>query len=122
MVQAERLAEAFLHIENRDVDKVGCISFKGKTYEIGIQFCGKTIQVAYDPMYLEEIEIRCDGYKPFKAREQVIGENCDYKKSFIPSQTVSPNGSRMLNALNEKNITGKTNRRRAVSYGGESDV
>ena len=45
-----------------------------------------------------------------------------YKKSFVSSHAVSPNGSRMLNALNEKNITGKTNRRRAVSYGGESDV
>ena len=122
LVQAERLAEAFLHIENRDVDKVGCISFKGKTYEVGMQFCGKSIQVAYDPMYLQEIEIRCDSYKPFNIREQVIGENCDYKKSFVSSHAVSPNGSRMLNALNEKNITGKTNRRRAVSYGGESDV
>lgn len=122
LVPAEKLAEAFLHIEMRYVDKVGCMSFKGKSYEVGMQFRGKTVQVVYDPIYLKEVEIRCEGYTPFKVSEQVVGVNCDYRKSYVPSQPAGPNGSRMLSALNEKNITGKTNRRRAVSYGGEADV
>jgi hypothetical protein len=122
MVPAEKLAEAFLHIEKRDVDKVGCMSFKGKSYEVGMQFCGKTVDVVYDPMYTNEVEIRCEGWKPFTVKERVIGEDCDYRKSYVPSQTSAANGSRLLNALNEKNITGKTSLRRAVSYGDGSDV
>ena len=122
MVPVEKLAEAFLHIEKRDVDKVGCMSFKGKSYEVGMQFCGKTVDVVYDPVYIAEVEIRCEGWKPFTVKERVIGENCDYRKSYVPSQTSGVNGSRLLNALNEKNITGKTNLRRAVSYGDGNDV
>jgi putative transposase len=98
------------------------MSFKGKSYEVGMQFCGKTVEVVYDPLYIDDVEIRCDGYKPFNVKQRVIGEDCDFKKAFVPAKSVGANGSRLLNALNEKNISGKTNLRRAVSYGDESDV
>jgi transposase InsO family protein len=122
LVSSEKLAEAFLHIEKRDVDKVGCMSFKGKTYEVGMQFCGKTVEVVFDPLYIADVEIRCEGYKPFTVKQRVIGEDCDFKKSFVPSPASGVNGSRLLNALNEKNISGRTKLRRAVSYGDDSDV
>ena len=32
----EEIADAFLHIETRKVDKSGCISFMGKKYEVGL--------------------------------------------------------------------------------------
>ncbi|MBP1993214.1 hypothetical protein J2Z66_004831 [Paenibacillus eucommiae] len=41
LVDAELLASAFLHSENRKVDKAGCISFMGKKYEVGLLFIGR---------------------------------------------------------------------------------
>jgi transposase InsO family protein len=122
LVPANKLAEAFLHKEERIVDKVGCISFLGSTYEVGMQFCGKTVTVVFDPMYTREVEVRCDGYLPFKVSELQIGEDCDYEKSYAPSRTAAANGSRLLNELNKKKIRDMTNIHRAVSYGDESNV
>jgi hypothetical protein len=42
-VDAELLANAFLHCETRKVDKVGCISFMGRKYEVGFPFIGHKV-------------------------------------------------------------------------------
>jgi putative transposase len=44
-LESEVVANAFLHCEARKVDKVGCISFAGKKYEVGLSFIGCTVDV-----------------------------------------------------------------------------
>ncbi|WP_243122238.1 DUF6431 domain-containing protein [Clostridium thermarum] len=48
-IDIDILANAFLHFEERKVDKSGCISFQGKKYEVGLSFIGCTVNVVYDP-------------------------------------------------------------------------
>ena len=123
---ARDLAEAFLHTETRKVDKTGCISFEGQKYEVGMQLMGRKVEVRYDPTWTDEVEIRHKDFESFKAKIQVIGTNCGARQS-LP-EGVGPlkvRGSRLLEALNKDNTTGRTNRQRAVSYnaiGGQSDV
>lgn len=68
------LANAFLHSEDRKVDKAGCISFMGKKYEVGLLFIGRTIQVVYDPADITEVMIEYKGHEPWTARVLVFGE------------------------------------------------
>jgi transposase InsO family protein len=125
-VDAKELAEAFLHTETRQVDKTGCISFKGNTYDVGTKLIGRQIEVRYDPTWKDEIEIHHKDFKPFKAGIQQIGENCGIRAE-LP-EGLSPleaNTSRLLDGLNKANTTGRTRSKRAVSYsdiGGASDV
>jgi transposase InsO family protein len=56
-VSAEKLRDAFLHTEDRKVDKTGCISFEGCLYEVGIAYIGRTVQIRFDPTWTDELEI-----------------------------------------------------------------
>ena len=82
-VEPNVLANAFLHCEDRKVDKAGCISFMGKKYEVGLLFIGRTVQVVYDPADITEVTIEYEGYEPWKARELVIGERAG-KRPTLP--------------------------------------
>ena len=82
-VDAETLAHAFLHSENRKVDKVGCISFMGKKYEVGLLFIGRTVQVVYDPADITEVTIEHEGHPSWKARELVISQRAG-KRPALP--------------------------------------
>ncbi|MBS4054086.1 MAG: hypothetical protein KGZ64_04865 [Thermaerobacter sp.] len=62
-VDAELLANAFLHCEVRKVDKVGCISFMGRKYE---------------------------GHAPFKIKELVIGEKAGKRPPLPPHMQKQP--------------------------------
>ncbi len=70
----QTVANAFLHCEERKVDKAGCISFAGIKYEVGLSFIGCKVQVIYDPADITELTIEYDGHAPWKARKLVIGE------------------------------------------------
>jgi transposase InsO family protein len=97
---ADKLRDAFLHREDRRVSKVGCVSFGGTQYEVGLEYAGRTIEVAYDPSWTEEIEIHCDGQKPFVARKLQISENCGAKQELPEHMAdVAPKTSRLLDAL-----------------------
>lgn len=99
----DELREAFLHTEERTVDKIGCISFGGKKYEVGMHLIGRAVDVYYDPTWTNEVEIHHNDFTPFKAKQQVIGENC-YSKAKLPDAVtpLTSNGSRLLKALGEK--------------------
>jgi hypothetical protein len=73
-VDPEVLADAFLHCEQRKVDKSGCISFQSKKYEVGLSFIGCTVDVVYDPQDTTELTIEYPGYEPWRVKELVIGE------------------------------------------------
>lgn len=116
-LDAETVASAFLHCEERKVDKVGCISFSGRTYEVGLSFIGCTVNVVYDPADLSDITIEYEGHEPFKARQLVIGERTG-KRPHLPEHLLNEPAetSRLLAAAAQKNRQRKDQPSPAISY------
>lgn len=115
-VEPEVLADAFLHCETRMVDKVGCISFMGKKYEVGLDLIGRKVAVIYDPSCLEEITIEYQGdSRP--ALEQRIGERAGKRPQLPPQLLEQPaESSRLLTAAKAKNEERQERVAPAVSY------
>lgn len=109
--------EAFMHTDERLVDKTGCVSFAGKKYEAGLQLIGRKVQVHYDPSWSHEVEIHHKNFEPFKVKELEIGENCGTRAS-LPQELapVKADGSRLLEGLNKANITNRTKKDIAVVF------
>ena len=116
-VEPEILTNAFLHSEDRKVDKSGCISFMGKKYEVGLLFIGGKVQVVYDPADITEMTIEYEGHAPWKVRELVIGE-WSGKRPTLPDhmQTEVADASRLLRAAEHQNKQRKERQAPAVSY------
>ncbi len=111
------VAQAFLHCEDRKVDKSGCISFQGRKYEVGLAFIGCTVDVVYDPADTTEIIIEYEGHTPWKARELQIGERAGRRPALPdhmgPKQAES---SRLLAAAEKQNQARKEQQTPAISY------
>jgi len=116
-IDMKTLKEAFLHTEERKVDKTGCISFEGKKFEVGLQLLGRKVSVHYDPSWADEVEIHHPDFEPFLAKEQVIGEHCGARVE-LPERmtTIKPASSRLLDGLNKANISGRTKKEVAVVF------
>jgi putative transposase len=63
MLPPHELAEVFLLEESRKVDKTGCMSLLGCTYEVETKFAGSQIQVRFDPHDLSMIQVWKDGVR-----------------------------------------------------------
>jgi len=113
----DTIASAFLHCEERKVDKAGCISFEGRKYEAGLSFIGCTVNVIYDPADITELTIEYEGHKPWKARQLVIGERTGKRPKLPEHLQLQPaESSRLLTAAARKNQQGKDEQAPAVSY------
>jgi hypothetical protein len=122
------ISNAFLHCEERKVDKAGCISFEGRKYEVGLTFIGHKVSVIYDPADLTELTIEYEGHAPWKAKELVIGEHAG-KRPRLPEhlQPKRAESSRLLKGAELQNQQRKKRQAVAVSYrnvgkDGEKDV
>ena len=116
-VDMNTLKEAFLHTEERQVDKTGCISFDGKKFEVGLQLLGRKVSVHYDPSWNDVVEIHHPDFEPFLAKEQVIGEHCGSRAELPERMTpLKPESSRLLDGLNKANISGRTKKEVAVVF------
>lgn len=116
-VSAEACAEAFLHTQQREVDKTGCLSFQGQKYEVGMKLAGRKVDVYYDPSWLDEIEIHHPDVTPFKAKRLEIGEHCGVRKELPEELTaLTADHSRMLAGLNRANITNRTKTAVATTF------
>lgn len=117
LVDANLLASAFLHCEDRKVDKAGCISFMGKKYEVGLLFIGRTVQVVYDPADIREVTIEHEGHTPWTAREMVIGEQSG-RRPTLPDHlgNESADTSRLLRGAEQEYTKRKALHAPAVSY------
>ena len=51
------LTEIFLWEETRKVDKTGCISLDGNTYEVDLELSGQRILLRYDPFDLSKMQV-----------------------------------------------------------------
>jgi len=116
-VEPSLIADAFLHCEERKVDKSGCISFSGKKYEVGVLFIGSVVQVIYDPADVSIVSIESNGHTPWTAKPLVIGERTGPRPTLPPHLTPKPaNQSRLLSAAASRNVARKENAPPAVSY------
>lgn len=101
-VSDKALREAFLHAEERQVDKTGCISFNGKQYEVGMKLMGRKVEVVYDPVNTDQIEIHHKDFEPFVAKPLEIGPFCGVQKEI-------PEEKRLLNAESSRLLDGLEN-------------
>lgn len=116
-IQPDVLADAFLHCEERKVDKAGCISFMGKKYEVGILFIGRKVQVVYDPADITEITIEHEGHSPWKARELVIGERAGKRPTLPEHLQLKPaDSSRLLRGAEKQRAQRQDRQTPAISF------
>lgn len=114
---SETVASAFLHCEERKVDKSGCISFEGRKYEAGLSFIGCKVNVIYDPADITELTIEYQGHEPWKARQLVIGELAGQRPKLPEHLQAQPAlTSRLLAAAARKNLQRKEKQIPAISY------
>lgn len=112
------LAEAFLRRAERIVDNSGCISFKGSKYEVGLPLISQKVEVVYDPLYLDEIEIRYGTMEPFKSGKLVIGSWVNHpKEPEKPQATTEADHSRFLKVLESMQAEVRQRQASAISFG-----
>jgi transposase InsO family protein len=127
---AETVTKAFLHMEQRKVDKSGCISFKGKKYEVGIIYIGKVVDVIYDPADVTVITVEDKHLgTSFPVKELVIGEHSGSRPKLPDFLTpTQPLTSRLLDEKQKRYDSRQLSAKRAISYaqinktGGDANV
>lgn len=113
------VAEAFLHHEERLVDKGACISFKGHKFETKPCLIGCKVEIAYDPMAPETIMVHYSGMEPFPAMPVKIGAFCDKTPALPQSMQASETEcSRFLSALERKHELSNQQKADAIFFGG----
>jgi len=116
----EALAAAFLHYEDRKVDKSGCVSFEGQKYEVGVTFIGQRVGIVYDPADTRKITIQhAPSGSEFEARVLVIGEHTGPRpKAPEFMAPLKPGSSRLLAAQAINADKREESARRAIKYSG----
>lgn len=111
------VAEAFTRVEDREIDKTGCFTFRGVTYEASIAYAGMKVQIAYDPLNTQTIEVRHGKFDVVKAHPVKIGsyvKKDPEKKTFAD---VNPETSRFLDALEKRYKENHSMMANALSFG-----
>ena len=90
------VANAFLHHEERTVDKGACVSFNGKKYDVGVALTGKKVEIVFDPMAPDTITVQYQGMD-----------------TMLP---VDPETSRFLDLLEQKHKERMTRNADAISF------
>lgn len=116
-LDADTITNAFLHCEERMVDKAGCISFEGKKYEVGLNFVGFKVDVVFDPADTSELTIEFTGHKPWKVKELSIGERSGERPKLPEHMTAKPaSSSRLLTAAATRNSKRRDAAPPVISY------
>lgn len=111
------VSEAFLHHEERKVDKGACISFRGRRYETKPELIGYKVEISYDPAAPEVLTITYPGYEPFTARPLKIGAYCDKNPTLpVSMQEQKPSTSRFLDALEIQHEKKREQAANAISF------
>ena len=113
----EVITNAFLHCEDRKVDKSGCISFMNQKYEAGLTFIGCTAQVIYDPSDISMLTLEYEGHAPWIIKQLVIGERTGPRPKLpLHLQPQPAENSRLLAAAEKQNQQRNKRQIPAVSY------
>ncbi|RAU92095.1 DDE-type integrase/transposase/recombinase [Paenibacillus sp. YN15] len=87
------LTEIFLWEEKRMVDKTGCVSLEGNTYEVELALCKQRIQLRYDPFDLAVIQVWHEGRRYADATVIDLSRPYDRRvKPEPPALAVEPDG------------------------------
>lgn len=114
----ETLRQAFLHEENRQVDKSGCFKLSGQVYDCGVDLLRKRVLVRFDPFCSEDVEVWHQGKHVKNARVATIGEgNVTQQVSCEKVETAA--GSRMLEACKQGELKRFKTRHGAYRVRGE---
>jgi hypothetical protein len=112
------VAEAFLHHEERLVDKGACISFQGRRYETKPALIGFKVEISYDPSAPEIITVSYPGTVPFTAEPLKMGEFCDKNPTLpVSMREADAESSRLLTALEKKHEHSQNRMADAISFG-----
>jgi len=115
----EECYDSFLHEETRMVDKTGCFSLQGVTYEAGIAFIRKKVDVRFDPFDLSVVEVWHGGVKQMQAKPLVVGE---FTATKHPDKAAAEIGrSRLLDAYAAENAKRRKNALGVLNFGTKGD-
>lgn len=101
MATAEECYDAFLHEETRKVDGTGCVSVDGVLYEAGMEFCGKKLDLRFDPFDLSRVEIWYSGRKIKTVEPIIVREYCG--RAVKTSRGTQVGRSRLLEVYSAEN-------------------
>ena len=112
------VAEAFLHHETRRIDEAGCFSLRGSRYEASAALANMEAEIAYDPMDMKTVTVRCRGAEPLEAHRIEIGAFSSKVPPVPMGMTGNvPETSRLLDALEKKYKEDHGKMARAFSFG-----
>jgi len=112
----EELDWAFTFTEQRLVDKTGCISFSGISWEVGEDLIGMKVEVAYRSSNPEELEIFHEGFEPRKIKPLKITEHTNPHRCIPSAEENRPSTSRELDAATREYEKHKDFSQTAISY------
>jgi transposase InsO family protein len=114
----DTVAKAFLRLEQRKVDKSGCISFKGRKYEVGVFYIGRTVDIVYDPADITTLTVEDNNLGTFfRIHELNIGTHTGLRPKLPEYMTpVKPDTSRLLDVKKKNYQSRNENVRRAISF------
>jgi transposase InsO family protein len=108
--------DAFLWEEQRTVDKSGCISFKGMSYDVGVALSRRRVDVRYDPFDISLVEVWHGGKFQRKAEVLEIREFAPKLDNAATVASKKPSHSRLLKIYEEKNKEREKQRNGALSF------
>jgi len=119
-VTPEECYDAFLHEETRTVDKTGCFSLGGITFEAGTAFARKKIDIRFDPFDLSVVEVWHAGARQLEAKPLVIGEFTNSEPRQTKHKTATGIGrSRLLDIYVKENEKRRKNAVGILTFGSE---
>ena len=98
------------------MDKGGCISFRGRAYEVSAALIGAMVEIAYDPRQPNPLLVSCRDMPPVEAKLVAISPFCD-KKPELPVclQSEESETSRFLDVLEHKHTDSQVKLAIAIS-------
>ena len=115
-VSSLELRDAFLWEEQRTVDKSGCISLAGVTFDVGVALISRRVDVRYDPFDISVIEIWHDGKFQRKAEMLYIPERTPKLETAPATSRTKPTHSRLLKIYEERNKQREKQRHGALDF------
>jgi len=114
----EQIADAFLHCEERKVDKSGCIRFDNKLYDVGIPLIGQKVDIVFDPTDKSTltVEHKPTGYVK-GVSELIVGPYAGKRPKLPDTYLAVPcETSRLLDLKEAQYLKNQDNIRRAIRY------
>lgn len=113
-ISPDELRDAFLWEETRKVDKTGCIKLNGLVFDVGPDLVGRKVDVRFDPLNLDAVEIWFNGQKMKLAQELKINTDREWKVN--QAEPEKPTESRYLKAIEHREKERRKRQRQAISF------